>query len=379
MEQGGIGHSVNLATCPPEATENPLWNFLDSCLRVGENPQMHFRTLLALLALAGGCSVSPLLASGRPPPDAPEKKTSALPQPVAVKRFARDYGFGRIQVTETQIILQGQQHRVVLEKDSRRALVNGTLLWLNEPVTVHKGLWSLAPVDVENSFKPILRPADVLKTKGHRIIVLDPGHGGEDGGAVSPTGLLEKAVVLDISLRVRAHLAAAGHTVFLTRHQDQFLSLEERPRRARTWKADMFVSIHANSGNVATAKGAETFSLALPGHPSTNQAPGSRVDTITHPGNRHNGANLLLSHLIQKELVAGKFMDDRGVRHARFSVLKDAPAPAALVEVGFLSHQSEGLLLANAEHREKTARAIARGIDQYIREVRKAALVVEGE
>lgn len=334
--------------------------------------RVKWRILLVALAAAGVFPVTPLRASGRPPPDAPPAEP-AVPPPVTLRKFAHEHGFTRLDIAQKTITLQGRQHTLVLEKDSRKAVLNGSILWLNQPVSLHKRQWSLAPVDASLSLGPLLRPASAVRNKGHRVVVLDPGHGGMDAGALSPSGLHEKAVVLDVSLRVRAYLVSLGHTVYLTRHQDQALSLEERPRRARAWKADVFVSLHANGGS-ATARGVETYALSLPGQLSTNQTPNGLVDPLSHTGNAHNGANVLLAHLIHKELVVGGARVDRGLRRARFAVLREAPAPAALVEMGFLSNPGEGAKLATVAERDDLAKAIARGIDAYVREVRKAAL-----
>jgi len=204
--------------------------------------------------------------------------------------------------------------------------------------------------------------------------VLDAGHGGHDSGAVSPEGPLEKHVVLDITKRVRTRLSDLGYTVFVTRHDDRFLSLEERPRRAEAWEADVFVSIHANSGG-ETAKGTETFALSLPGHRSTNQRPGTPVSEESNPGNRFDAENMALAFSLHRSLLTGAHgLTDRGVRRARFAVLKLAPCPAALVEVGFLTHAEEGKALATAGHRAEIADSLAAGIDNYLREVQKAAV-----
>ena len=295
---------------------------------------------------------------------------------MSVKSFARAYGFRQVKSEKDRLVLKGAVHTVILYRDSRRSLVNGSLVWLNEPLVRRQKDWMLHERDVRLTLVPLLRPSDALAGLGSRIVVLDPGHGGEDSGAVSPKGLLEKDVALDISRRVRNLLARRGVKVYLTRHDDRFLELEERPRRAGKWKADVFVSVHANAG-ASTAKGTETFALSIPGSHSTNHTSGKPAPKTSSPGNRHNEANVALAYALHHSLMEIPGTTDRGVKRARFSVLRNATCPAALVEVGFLSHPGEGEKFRDAAHRERVARSIARGIDNYLRAVKKAALNAE--
>lgn len=332
------------------------------------------RNLSFLFYLLLVCGVPQLAsASGRRAPDPAEPALRPGMVPVPVKDFAKQYGFTQVKVENDRILLKGRLHELELEKYSRRAILNGAMLWLNDPMVIHNRLWVVSKTDVNLSLKPLIVPTEVLQGRGHQVVVLDAGHGGADSGAVSPAGLQEKAVALDITRRVRSELISRGYRVFLTRHDDSFLELDERTRRARNWKADVFVSIHANSGN-ASARGTETFVLALPGHRSTNQSSPSAVPTDTFPGNAYNQANMNLGFSLHHSLVTKANLNDRGVRRARFAVLKDAPCPAALVEVGFLSHPEEGLNLARPAHRVRLAHSIANGIDLYLRAVKKAAM-----
>jgi N-acetylmuramoyl-L-alanine amidase len=292
---------------------------------------------------------------------------------VPVKKFARDFGFTKLSDGEKEIRLQGAVHTLRLAKDSRVASLNDTVIVLSEPMRVEKKQWVLSAVDVQRTLRPLLLPSDSLRGQGFRTLVLDAGHGGADSGAVSAAGVMEKVVVLDITRRVRDHLLEKGHRVFLTRHDDRMLTLEERPRRAEQWKADLFVSIHANSGPAA-ARGIETFVLSLPGQLSSNQSPPTPAPALPSPGNRFDDANVALGYAIHRALTQGVSSPDRGLKRARFVVLKDAPAPAALVEVGFLSHAEEGASLARANERARIAAAIAAGIDNYLRAVKKAAM-----
>jgi N-acetylmuramoyl-L-alanine amidase len=355
-----VGISRFLFSCnPPQDAHGLRMNFL-----------VTFRGwfLVLLIAFFG-------LGSGRKPA-AQTPVPPALSGPVTVKSFAKDYGFTQVTVEKDHVLLKGNVHELQLTKDSRKAILNGSIVWLNDAMVVRNRLWVLSQVDVEKTLKPVLRPAEALSGNGFKRIVLDAGHGAEDSGAISPTGLTEKVVVLDITQRVRKHLLASGYEVFMTRHNDTFLELEERSRRTKAWNADVFVSIHANSGP-KTAVGTETFALALPGYASTNQSPGSVIPKLAETGNAHDKANMALAYALHHSLRTHNTLIDRGVRRARFSVLKHAPCPAALVEVGFLTHAKEGAKLAKADHREEIAYSIALGIENYMRGVKLAAVEME--
>jgi len=290
-----------------------------------------------------------------------------------VKEFARAHGFTSVKVLKDEVQLKGRVHTLNLRKDSRKAELNGTVIWLNQPMSVRKKRWHLSRLDVEKTLLPLIHPTEALKGQGYQIVVLDAGHGGEDPGALSAKGKKEKEVALDVTRRVRTRLMKAGYKVFLTRHDDTFIELKERSRRAKSWKGDLFVSLHANSGP-KTAKGIETFVLSLPGQRSTNQKFGSKVSKQTYPGNAYDQASMALGYAIHHQLRSSPGGTDRGVKRARFMVLKEAPSPSALVEIGFLSNQEESAKLATSAHREKIAASIALGIENYLRGVRKAAV-----
>lgn len=335
---------------------------------------MRFFLFLTLLVL---CHRNAEASGRRPSPHftpGPDRNHDVL----SVKKFARHYGFDDIDRLEDRLVLKGEVHEVELYHGSRRSIVNGTLVWLNEPLLQHNRTWVLTERDIRNTLVPLLRPTEVLRDAGYQVVVLDPGHGGEDSGAVSPTGLMEKDVVLDVSRRVRALLQKKGVKVFLTRHDDRFLDLDERPRRADRWEVDLFVSIHANAGS-RSAQGVETFVLSLPGSLSTNQDPDSPAPTSTYPGNAQNEANVALAYALHHSLRGLPETIDRGVKRARFSVLRSASAPAALIEMGFLSHPVEGKRFHDPDHRERVARSLARGIDNYLRAVKRAAIDPEFE
>lgn len=174
-------------------------------------------------------------------------------------------------------------------------------------------------------------------TESKKRIMLDPGHGGHDSGAAA-NGLLEKNVVLDISRKTQSILEQHGYTVKLTRNDDVFLSLEERVALANSWGADQFISIHANGYPDPGANGIETYY-----HPSSP-------------------AGKTIATSIQTGLINETNSVNRGVKEETFYVLRNSKMPASLVEVGFITNQSEASKLADDSYREQLANAIAKGI-----------------
>ncbi|MFW6030909.1 MAG: N-acetylmuramoyl-L-alanine amidase, partial [Halanaerobiales bacterium] len=175
------------------------------------------------------------------------------------------------------------------------------------------------------------------------FIVLDPGHGGFDPGAIGPSGLYEKEVVLEIAQLTERLLKNAGYEVIISRNEDEFLSLKERVELANNLNAMVFVSIHANASNSRYSEGIETFI-----------------------GKNKIADSLPLANLLQEEMINELKRVDRGVKKENFYVIKHTNMPSALVEVSFLSNPHEESLLASNLFKEKAARAISRGILEFI-------------
>ena len=198
-----------------------------------------------------------------------------------------------------------------------------------------------------------------------------PGHGGRDPGNHARSSQ-EKSFTLLLAKELRDALSRAGFKMLVTRTTDRFVELPDRVEYANRRKADLFLCLHFNSAVTSTssAQGAEVYCLTPAGANSTNsQQDGGGGDWCA--GNRHNERNVLLAWQIQKALTRGLAMEDRGVRRARFAVLRDAAMPAALIEAGFMSHPAEGRKIQTPEYRRQLARAIAEGVVAYKRDVQK--------
>ena len=213
-----------------------------------------------------------------------------------------------------------------------------------------------------------------------KTIVIDPGHGGKDPGAVSQTRQ-EKQIVLNLSKTLRDILVKKGYNVRLTRETDVFLPLRKRTQFATSQKADLFISIHTNASTARSAAGIETYYLALASDES------ARITAMReNAGAEYNMKELdalvgrilkgskstesrRLAELIQAQLASGKQVKNRGVKHAPFVVLIGTKVPAVLVEVGFISNPAEGKKLTTKAYQRQLATAIAKGIEQYIKNI----------
>ncbi len=234
------------------------------------------------------------------------------------------------------------------------------------------------------------RPAAVLRKR----IVIDPGHGGHDTGAVGPNGLYEKDVVLDIALKLKKILSESpDYEVFLTRDSDVFIPLEERTAIANSRHADLFVSVHANASPRRDARGIETYFLNWTNDEETmkvaareNQISLKKMRSIKKDRDvldvmlgdlaRDNkrDESMALANYIQKTLVAGVSRDNprlvnHGVKWALFYVLFGARMPSVLVETSFISNPLEEKLLSREEYRGDLAKSIAAGITKFMNSV----------
>ncbi|MCM2676952.1 N-acetylmuramoyl-L-alanine amidase [Alkalicoccobacillus plakortidis] len=173
-----------------------------------------------------------------------------------------------------------------------------------------------------------------------QTIVIDPGHGGNDPGAVA-NGLQEKDVVLDVGQRAAEKLRSSGANVIMTRSTDEFIELEERAAIANRAGADIFVSIHANAAAATSASGTESY----------------------HFPTSTNGQRLASS--IQTELINELGTRDRGVKDANFSVLRNTAMPATLLELGFITNAAEADRMKTSSFRESAANAVHDGVQSY--------------
>ena len=291
---------------------------------------------------------------------------------VPLMTWARARGFERhwLKRDESFELTTQNGTRLQFLVDSREARVNGLQVWLLFPLLVRDGEMYVSQSDVDHTLRPLLAPPRNTDGKKIQTICLDPGHGGKDPG--NRVGAKEeKDYVLLLAFELRDQLKRAGFKVCLTRSTDTFIELPDRPDLARRRGGDLFVSLHFNAIGEGReeARGAEVYALTPAGAPSTNARGEGSGGTAT--GNKFDAKNILLAHEIQKSLVHSLDAEDRGVRRARFAVLREAAMPATLIEAGFMSHPAEGKKIFDSAYRRQMARAIANGIASYKRIVER--------
>jgi N-acetylmuramoyl-L-alanine amidase len=216
-------------------------------------------------------------------------------------------------------------------------------------------------------------------------IVIDAGHGGHDTGTIGPTGMMEKDLCLDVALRLGKIIQQRlpGAEVVFTRSDDSFIPLEERTNIANQAKADLFISIHANSSQDHAARGIETYYLNLKGSAEAMEVAArenataqegvhdlqdlvkriARTEKIDESKEFAEDIQDSLSKRVQK---AGKPMRNRGVRKAPFVVLIGADMPSILTEISFLSNAADEQLLKKPEQRQKVAEGLYQGVASYL-------------
>ncbi|MDF7823993.1 N-acetylmuramoyl-L-alanine amidase [Pontiellaceae bacterium B12227] len=289
---------------------------------------------------------------------------------VSLSYIARLYSM-KMTTFGKKVILQNKYNKLEIETNSRRSWINGVMLWLHEPCRKHGAEWTIREVDFKKSMDPILRTYAYAPKRMPRLVVLDPGHGGHEPGTISPSKIKEKDVVLDISHRVRKLLEAKGIQVRMTRTGDTYPQLDARTTYAYKVGADLFISIHANAAGASSASGVETFVTAAAGYDSSNFY-GQAGDKQPQRNNTYDALNSVLGFSIHSNLVKMSKRNDRGLRRARYSVIKKATCPSALVECGFLSNPAEESLLNTSSYRETVARGIANGVLGYFTMIKRA-------
>jgi len=220
---------------------------------------------------------------------------------------------------------------------------------------------------------------------GQLTIVIDPGHGGKDTGAMGPRGLKEKDVVLDIGLRLRRLLVdRLGARVVMTRSDDTFIPLEERTAIANRAHADFFISIHLNAAPQARASGVETYYLSREPSDVSARASASRENLVldlegVSPHEQESLKAVLWDmaeslHVQESSAMAGMLLEDlgrglhvetRGVKHGPFVVLMTAGMPSALVEVAFISNPNQERRLQEEGYRNAIAAALSEGVERF--------------
>ena len=224
-------------------------------------------------------------------------------------------------------------------------------------------------LDLRKNIAPLLH-AGTLRVITNKVIVLDPGHGGQDPGThINGKGRHEKTFTLDWALRTARLLEAKGWRVFLTRTNDADVPLAARVAFAETHHADLFLSLHFNSAgtNSHDRGGLETYCLTPTGMPSSLTRGYEDKATQTFPNNAFDEQNFLLALQMHRTLLKATGGMDRGVRRARFlGVLQGQNRPAVLVEGGYLSNATEARRIGEPAFRQKMAEAVVEAVQRCV-------------
>jgi N-acetylmuramoyl-L-alanine amidase len=297
-----------------------------------------------------------------------ETATSNGREYVSLRSFCVFYHFSyQAPSGNNRFVSRNESHSISLKLGASDMYLDGVHYVLSFPIEEGDHDWLISRMDVIKLFEPILRPTEISGRHSIRGVVIDAGHGGSDNGATSRLGN-EKTYTLDTAYRLDAILRAAGLKTVFTRRTDVFVDLYERAHIASLYPDYCFVSIHFNSA-MEEARGLETYCLSPRGAASTSSAYLTRGDIQKLPGNDYDTQNILLASMVHSEIVRlnpGDATADRGVKRARFVVIKQNVLPAILVEGGFVSNHMEAARVNRSDYRQSLAQAIARGVIRFV-------------
>jgi N-acetylmuramoyl-L-alanine amidase len=244
---------------------------------------------------------------------------------------------------------------------SQAIYIKSILFNLSYPIAEHGGKAYISTVDLAKLVDPVLRPTYIKKPIKFNTVIIDAGHGDHDSGAKGVYGW-EKNYALDLSLKLKTELEKRGFKTKMTRSTDVFLSLGQRVAFANRVDNAIFISIHFNSSENRTARGIETYALAPQGTSSTNG--GSNWSSFLS-GNVRDAENIALATAVHAHVINDMKPEDRGIKRARFNVLRGINKPAILFEGGFITNSTEGKQVNDLAHRQKMAESIANAVVKF--------------
>jgi N-acetylmuramoyl-L-alanine amidase len=296
---------------------------------------------------------------------------------------------------------QGQPDRIVIDFSAAKStdFVQGRgkifgSLRVDEPVPLATMASAQSSAIAGNLTAPEPKPTprSTIPTSQRPLIVLDPGHGGEDPGALGAHNLKEKNITLAMAKDLKKHLEDTGrYRVILTRDKDVFIRLSQRVAFARAKKADLFISLHADSINRSGVRGASIYTLSEKASDAETEKLAARenhadmIAGLDLSVEDEDVANILVDLAMRDTMNQSKFFANKTVsmlkssgvrvlenphRYAGFAVLKAPDIPSILLEMGYMSNNQESALLSSPEYRAKIATAVVSGIDEYFETVR---------
>jgi N-acetylmuramoyl-L-alanine amidase len=262
--------------------------------------------------------------------------------------------------------LRSQWTNIDVGKGKRILYLNSMPIYLGFPTLESSGRLYISKADYQHVIQSILTPQAFRNKPGLQRIVIDAGHGGRDVGAKNDAyRLYEKDLTMDVARRLKSLLERAGYEVVMARDSDVYIPLDRRPQIANRANADLFISIHFNAAGSSTASGVETFALTPQYQASSKYTKPGRHDKVRYTGNEQDPWNTLLAYHVQRSLVKRGGGPDRGLKRARFLVLKHLECPGVLVELGFVSNPSTAQKVRSAVFRQTLAQSLYEGIVNY--------------
>ncbi|MEO8206507.1 MAG: N-acetylmuramoyl-L-alanine amidase [Chthoniobacterales bacterium] len=282
-----------------------------------------------------------------------------------LSNVAEFYSFPKdTPITGETLLYENGPRSLKFTRNSREVVIDGVKHWLSFPVIELGDRWFASRMDISKTIDPALFPQSIKDFHPITTVIIDPGHGGQDKGADGRVAN-EKDFTLDVARRLRNQLKKDGFRVIMTRNQDVTLPLEMRAKIANAQLNAIFVSIHFNAAPNGEAKGFEIFCVTPRGSPSTEYEELTVRDMIAENGNQSEMQSFALANTVYHSMEGNMEMLDRGVKRARFAVLRLTNIPAVLIEGGFLSNPTDLRKVASRDWREKYALSIASGIVAY--------------
>jgi N-acetylmuramoyl-L-alanine amidase len=283
---------------------------------------------------------------------------------LTLENVAEFYGMGKVQRAKNDFTIKSGPRSLRGTRNSKDLFINNLKFILSYPISEHNGKLLVSRMDLTKLIEPVMRPSRIKHAAEVDTVILDPGHGGHDRGARGQWGF-EADYTLDVARRTRDLLLQQGFKVYMTRDRNVFIPLEDRARFANKFPNAIFISIHFNHGKSSTATGLETFTLAPRGVPSMMSDGPRMSDLNACPGNVHDAANMALATATHAAMVSTVGGFDRGIKRARFHVIRNAKIPAVLVECGFLSNLADSRKIASSSYRQVLASAVSRAVRNY--------------
>lgn len=259
------------------------------------------------------------------------------------------------------LVLSGRR-TLRMEVDRREASLDGIDINFSYSPMLAKSVPLLSDIDLSYLLEPLLNRNAIPRSNPIRIMI-DPGHGGKDPGCLTPDGRNQEAdTVLTVAKMLAIHLGVLKFETKLTRSTDRFIELDERPLLAKQWKADLFICLHVNTVRNSSIRGIESHIMPPLNAPPTN----SFKPVANHnSGQAFPCQNIGLAYEVQKGVMGSTSSPCRGIRHSDFAVLRSAPCPATLLELGFFSNSIDRKNLLSPAYHKLLAAGIVAGIRRY--------------